>query len=196
MAELPLRRTTQRSGDEPFRQGQVPLDFSVCDFWRWAYSDLLSNRERGILAEYLVARALDASQGVRAEWDAQDVVTPSGLKIEVKSAAYLQTWTQKGLSTISFDVARRRGWDAATDTYAENESRCADVYVFCVLVEKEPRHVDPLDLSQWRFWVVLRGVLDDQLGDQQTMGLSTLERIAGPPVLYDDLPATVVALRK
>lgn len=30
----------------------------VGDFWRWAMSDLLGNRNRGIFAEFLVGKAL------------------------------------------------------------------------------------------------------------------------------------------
>jgi hypothetical protein len=33
------------------------LDATVADFWRWAFSDLRNNTTRGILAEFLVARA-------------------------------------------------------------------------------------------------------------------------------------------
>lgn len=31
---------------------------SVVDFWSWAYSDLLNNTDRGVLAEYIVHSAL------------------------------------------------------------------------------------------------------------------------------------------
>lgn len=31
---------------------------SVVDFWSWAYSDLLNNTDRGVLAEYIVCSAL------------------------------------------------------------------------------------------------------------------------------------------
>jgi len=43
------------------------------------------------LAEYLVATVLGLNQGVRNEWDAYDLETEAGLKIEVKSAAYIQS---------------------------------------------------------------------------------------------------------
>ena len=34
------------------------LDLSVVDFWSWAYSDLLNNTGRGVLAEFIVFSAL------------------------------------------------------------------------------------------------------------------------------------------
>lgn len=34
------------------------LDLSIIDFWSWAYSDLLSNTGRGVLAEFIVYSSL------------------------------------------------------------------------------------------------------------------------------------------
>jgi hypothetical protein len=66
------------------------LDFDLLSFWQWSASDLLSNATRGTVAEYLVARALDADpEGIRDEWAAYDLKTKDGVKVEVKSAAYL-----------------------------------------------------------------------------------------------------------
>ena len=48
--------------------------------------------DRGCLAEFIVASALRLGDGVRDEWGAFDLLTKSGAKIEVKSAAYLQSW--------------------------------------------------------------------------------------------------------
>jgi hypothetical protein len=88
------------------------------DFWQWAYSDFLSNALRGVLAEYIVAQAVGCTHRPRTEWDAYDLKTDSGLKIEVKSAAYLQSWQQKRLSPIRFDIGRKKGWDAETNINA------------------------------------------------------------------------------
>ena len=39
------------------------------DFWRWGTSDLITNTTRGVLVEYIVARALGTcTQGVRGAW--------------------------------------------------------------------------------------------------------------------------------
>jgi hypothetical protein len=40
-----------------FRDADRLLDFDVLSFWQWSWSDLVSNATRGVLAEYLVARA-------------------------------------------------------------------------------------------------------------------------------------------
>lgn len=112
--------------------GAVLTRIEPAAFWRWAYSDFLSNALRGVLAEFIVAQALGGDSRPRTEWDAYDLITKDGLKIEVKSSAYLQSWQQHRPSTIRFDIGLKRGWDAATNVYASEAGRAADVYVFCV----------------------------------------------------------------
>jgi hypothetical protein len=77
---------------------------SVLDFWRWAFSDLRTNIVRGVLAEYLVARAVGDLSPLRKAWDNWDVTTATGIKVEVKSSAYLQSWNQRKLSAITFST--------------------------------------------------------------------------------------------
>jgi len=62
------------------------------EFWKWAFSDFMSNALRGVLAEYIVACAIGCTERLRVECDAYDLVTPDGTRIEVKPSAYLQTW--------------------------------------------------------------------------------------------------------
>lgn len=154
------------------------------NFWRWACSDFLSNALRGVLAEYIVGKALDCVNERRLEWDAYDLVTADGIKIEVKSAAYIQTWNQEKYSEIRFDVAEKRSWSASTNTYSEEAKRSADIYIFCVLEEKDRTKVDPLDLAQWSFFVIPTGVLREKLGPQKTVSLATLEKLGIPHVPY------------
>lgn len=46
------------SGNEDFTLNGQPAGISVTEFWSWAYSDLLNNTGRGVLAEFLVKSAL------------------------------------------------------------------------------------------------------------------------------------------
>ena len=89
--ELPPIPVIRRKGTEPFIGTE---HLRLKHFWEWSASDLMSNATRGILAEFLVAAAIGQSGGVRSEWDAYDLQTTSGLKLEVKSSAYLQSWRQ------------------------------------------------------------------------------------------------------
>lgn len=92
-ADLGPLAITRRSSSEPIRAGGETVG-RLGDFWSWACSDLANNTMRGVLAEYLVATALDAAAGTRTEWDTVDIRTPDKWRVEVKSAAYLQSWAQ------------------------------------------------------------------------------------------------------
>ena len=50
--------TERKSGVEPLHANGTPLGVSLQEFWQWSGSDLISNSQRGILAEFLVAIAL------------------------------------------------------------------------------------------------------------------------------------------
>lgn len=87
-----------------------------------------------MIAEFLVASAIGIpTSGVRDSWAAYDLITADGLKIEVKSAAYLQSWAQKKASAIIFSCPEKRGWNADTGEFAGERTRHADVYVFALL---------------------------------------------------------------
>ena len=80
-----------KTGQEEIHADGEGLGSNLLSFWRWSTSDLVSNVTRGRLAEFIVAKALGIStDGVGNEWDAYDLETKDGVKIEVKSAAYLQ----------------------------------------------------------------------------------------------------------
>lgn len=88
---------------------------TLADFWSWAYSDLLSNVNRCTFAEFLVAAALGLLDTPRVEWDAVDL-RYQGRGIEVRAAAYLQSWHQSHPSAIRFRIANTRAWDTQTNT--------------------------------------------------------------------------------
>jgi hypothetical protein len=183
---------TRKSGRERFRNGSKDLDFDLLSFWQWSASNLLSNATRGIVAEYLVARALDADpEGIRDEWAAYDLRTNGGTKIEVKSAAYLQSWYQSKLSRISFVVPKTRAWNPSTNLLAEQPARQADVYVFALLTHQDKQTVQPLDVSQWVFYVLPTSVLDRRTRSQHSIAMATLCKLCERSVGYHDLRAAV-----
>ncbi len=196
MADTPFPALTiaPRSGSEPFHTAGVPTGFGVLAFWRWAASDLVGNALRGVLAEFLVAQAVGGCENVRAEWDACDLRTVTGLRIEVKSAAYLQSWSQRALSNISFDIAPKRGWDATTNTSALSPCRSSDVYVFALLAHQEKATVDPLDLAQWQFYVVSARRLDATFGTQKRITLKALLRVVPEALPFAELGAALASV--
>ena len=145
-------------------------------FWQWAFSDFLTNSLRGVLAEYIVAQAIECTNKPRVEWDAYDLITDTGVKIEVKSSAYLQSWQQLRPSTIRFDIASKRGWNAETNIYAMESTRAANIYVFCVFMEQDRKRADPLDLTQWFFLVCTTAWLNEHFPAQKSVSLSVLEQ--------------------
>ena len=191
-----------RSGDEPFHTDGVSIGATLLDYWRWSSADLLNNVWRGVLAEFLVARALDVTHEPRVERAGYDLRTRSQVAVEVKSAAYVQAWHQQRPSTIQFDIApRQQVWDPATNTTREfpQPQRPADVYVFCVLGRDDlTARPDPLDVDQWAFYVLGRAFLDRERPVQKTIVLNALRslmrrapRQAAAEVRYDDLRAAI-----
>lgn len=163
-------------------------DSRVRDFWSWTLSDLRANTVRSLLAEFLVAQAVNADSRPRVEWDAYDVLTPDGYKLEVKSGAYLQAWNQAKLSTITFTGLRGRTWSPEAG-YAPEGTYNADAYVFAVLTTTEHSTYDALDLQQWAFWVMPRA---DLAGiNQNSIRLSRIQALVGESVGYPDLAGRI-----
>jgi hypothetical protein len=158
---------------------------TLADFWSWAYSDLLTNVNRSRFAEFLVASALGLLDAPRIEWDAVDL-RYHGKAIEVKSAAYLQSWPHAVPSIIRFDIARKLAWDAATNTYAQERGRPADGYVFCLFAEQDRARADVLNLDAWEFYVLPTERIDREFGEQKSAGLSRIRALC-PPVAYAEL---------
>lgn len=164
-------------------------DLTLGDFWSWAYSDVLNNRNRSIFAEFLVASAFGVLDTPRVEWDAVDL-RYRGKGIEVKSAAYLQSWQQEKLSEVRFGIAKKQGWDARANTYAPEPLRSANCYVFCLYPETDPNKVDVLDVNAWRFYVLATDQIERELGDQKSVGIKGIQAMC-EPVNYDGLQTQI-----
>lgn len=182
------------SGEEPLTNSSKTTNLNLLEFWQWSASDLVSNALRGALAEYIVASAVGCHCGVRAEWDPYDIKTAGGIKIEVKSAAYLQSWSQKKLSKIQFSVRAAYGWDSEFSAFSKLKIRHADIYVFCVLAHKDKLTVDPLNLDQWEFYCITTQCINSKLGNQKTVSLSRLLSLSPLKVNYGGLETTIQAL--
>ena len=144
---------------------------SVVDFWRWAYSDLVGNAERGALAEFIVACALGIQDSERVSWDKYDLLTKEGIAIEVKTSGYLQTWEQVNLSKLIFGISPTYGWDSKTNKYDEAKKRQSDIYVFCVHKHTEQETANPLLISQWDFYLMPTVTLNKKFGCQNQKNL-------------------------
>ena len=182
----PALEIAAKIGDERLHQSGRTLDHQLIHFWRWSSSDLMSNATRGVLAEWIVSRALGIEQTARIEWDAFDLLTRDGNSIEVKSGAYLQSWAQNRLSPIRFDIRPTRL------EYEDGQAkRRAQIYVFCLLAHQDQATIDPLDLNQWEFYLLPTTILNEKLPTQKTLGLSGLRKLAPLEVKFDEIAAGI-----
>ena len=187
MESLDRREATLKTGQERLVYHDKTLDFSLLDFWRWSVSDILSNATRGRFAEFIVATAAKVDlKKIRDEWGAFDLETPDRIKIEVKSAAYVQTWFQRKLSIISFSTKAALYWDSLTSQQSEIASRSADVYVFCLLHHTNKQTCDPLNLDHWTFYVLATQELNNYTRSQHSITLKSLQRLTDA-IEYDKL---------
>ena len=173
--------TKKLEGAETFKNGEGSLLVSadILDYWSWAYSDIVGNTNRGALAEFIVSRAIGSEPAVRNDWAAYDLETPSGIKVEIRSSAYLQSWHQTTASAPSFSIRKAKEGSPETIEFGEERLRHSDVYVFCLLAYKgDKRMLDPLDLSQWGFYVVKTSEIDRIFGERSNISINRVKDLS------------------
>lgn len=163
----------------PFNKLKGLGQLTLADFWSWAYSDLLSNRNRAVLAEFIVGATLAVLDSPRLEWDAVDLIY-QGKTIEVKSAAFLQSWQQDRPSRIVFDISQKISWFASSNTWSKVPVRAADCFVFCLYPETDVTKADILDIVSWQFFVLSKEFIDKKFNDQKSVSLNVLRKISKP----------------
>lgn len=187
----------QLNGNEEFTLGGKNSGITVNEFWSWAYSDLLNNTYRGVLAEFLVEKSLAQNTPprtqMRVDWAPYDLISPTGRRIEVKSAAYLQSWEQDYYSKIIFDIAPHRAWDAKTG-FAPEAKRNSDLYVFCIYTALS-RDESMLNLDLWDFYVLPTSVLNERVPVQKTIGLQSLQKLCPIKANYSELGGIIETIQ-
>ncbi len=173
------------------------LNRSVHDFWRWALSDWTSPATRGMLAEYFV-RCATATDGRPAkDWNYVDIECNDGMTVEVKCSACLQPGKGGKLvrSNPLFSIKQKtyawsnREWDWLPKP--GKPRRWADVYVLCLENETDRLNYDPLDLSQWEFFVIPTFRLDETFGNQNSVSVRRLQQEGFRTVPFDKLKSEI-----
>ena len=141
-------------------------------------SDLLDNANRGLLAEYLVGRALGcAFDHARQSWDDFDLLTPTDVRVEVKTTGRFQSWHVETSDTESrnpsFTGLRGQALTPDRSKYQGNAEVRADVFVFCYHQGRQP-----LCIKEWEFYVV-SGPRIDAL-QQKSIRLSRIRKLTHP----------------
>ena len=143
------------------------------------------NNVRGIFSEWLVAQLLGIGRVSRATWAAYDLTTSGGIRLEVKSAAYLQAWAQERhsqdpvFSGLTGRIKQSAGGRSSTPTYN------ADLYILCLQAECDPELWDALNLDQWRFWIVPRA----RLASNMLTSLSRQALLRSPELFGQEMSA-------
>lgn len=194
--EFPAIPIAPLTGAEHFTDtdAQQPLPITVLDYWRWAAADLIGNINRGILAEYLVATAIGATHEPRDPWAPYDLIDPNGVTIEVKSAAYVQAWDQRKQAPLNFVVKATRTMtgDPVADAIPGRRSK---VWVFAVLHHKDQDTINPLDLTQWTFYVLPTWFLDRRVRSQHSIALKSIRNSEfGEAFAYGQLAEAITTI--
>lgn len=178
MIDLKVIKATPKTGNEYLSVCGQNISYRLIDFWKWSVSDILSNATRGRFAEFIVGTAIGFNPNkLRDEWDAYDLTSEEGIKIEVKSAAYIQCWKQTKFSKISFSIKASKYWSNELGEIDSNPKRHADLYVFCLLKHKEQETIEPLNMDQWGFYVIPTYVLDNYKRSQTSITLNSLRKL-------------------
>jgi len=168
-------------GSERFLVKREELELTMSDFWIWAYSDLSNNIQRSVFAEFVVASALGItnmeSERSRIMWRPYDLLTKQGYRVEVKSAAYIQSWDAKHPDHITFRIAPARIPDETGDYKLDAPlQRNSDLYVFCVYTAMTVDE-SPLDMDLWDFYVLPTHVLNREKATQKTITFPSLLKL-------------------
>ncbi len=184
------------TGKEEFTLYGKKTGLTVMDYWAWSYSDLYDNTMRGVMAEFLVASSLKVTPPdtkVRTNWLPYDVTSPSGRRIEVKSAAYIQSWTPDNIySKIGFDIGKKIAWNGVTS--ASEAKRNCDLYVFCVFTALT-RDISVLNLDYWDFYVLPTSILNEKVPNQKHIALSSLLKLKPTKTDYEGLGSVIESIK-
>ena len=179
------------SGQEPLTTND-DSDLKLLDFWRWSGSCLMDNTQRGVLAEFLVAAALDIHRTPREEWGNIDLELQLGgrsIKIEVKSSSERQSWAGNPSGFHEFDIRRTED----SDGRIKGSRRWADIYVFCILKNRHSViQTDALDTEKWEFLVLPTQTLEKLRAKQKRIRKGPLLEIGAISASYSELAKTIV----
>lgn len=176
-------------GNEDFT-GCRSRKFGIFDFWRYMYSNIYENT--GDIAEFLVAMALGKTEPFKKYGWTQYDLDYEGLRIEVKATQYYQPWrADNNVSEI-----RKFGIGKALTIEGDKispKARNNDIYVFALNGGRIKDNANPLDLNNWRFWVIPTTVINEECREQKTISLQKVKSLSKKEegVTLEKLRATI-----
>ena len=193
MSDESKNKTTDQKPDE-----LQTLSASDSAFWSWFRPGLAENWMRGVVGEYWVAKALELTDEIRRGWKSWDLETDNGIRIEVKTTGYRQSWHKPSdkTATPKFTVPKVRVKADENRDLMPGRYRPAHVYVFCFHKERDTVKLDPLDTSQWEFFVVPTKVLDENVDPNiksPSINMRFLGELCVAPVKFAALKDAILA---
>ena len=171
-------------GNESFLADGKDIHLTMNDFWRWAYSDLNNSTLRSMLAKFIVASSLEittiGAENVHDTGKSYDLLSKDGYRIDVRSAAYIQTLDKERPDQISFSIASAKA--TATGYEANILQRNSDICIFCIY-KGQTMDETPLDLDLWDFYILSAKTLNEKKPALKTITLPSLIQLA--PVWCD-----------
>ncbi len=167
----------QKSGYEYFFNKEIEFNLCIIDFWRWALSNLSGGSTLKMLGEFIVTSALNRDIEMRNEVDVYNLKTENDKKIGVLSASHLQTWSKNGLPNISYTNNPCFKWDDNFPMQSSERLRLVELFVFCLLQHRNEHTLNPVDISQWTFFVIDTNLLQNSLIDKKGIKLSKLKEL-------------------
>ena len=147
-------------------------EWSVLDFWQYAYSDLNSD-PRDMVAEFLVSHSLGLSESInRQDWTVFDILYRNH-QIEVKSTSYFQTWRKDGKVSLKRHFSIRQSQDDKKIV-----ARHSVVYVFCILNGFTREEANALSIDNWDFYVAPTALINEKCGENKTISLGKVQKLS------------------
>lgn len=164
----------------PFVNGGESLGMTMLDFWKYQYSNIYDMQE--YIAEFIVGKALGIDEPMnRNGWTSYDI-DYDGIRIEVKETGYYYSWQYDGQISQrrSFDIHQAKGKGGASP------ERQNDIYVFCLNTGTDEETSNPLDMSNWEFYVIPTHIINDKCQSQKSISLGRVSKLA-PLTRYEEL---------
>jgi hypothetical protein len=168
---------------------------TVLDFWRWSFSDLCDDALKGQFTEWLVTLLLGIPCKRHLHWENTDFETETGVRIEVKSSSYWQSWKLWGNGgkprpvRVSGKMEELRisfaGLKVRDNTQGSLPEFRSDLYIFAFQAQRDPRLWNALDLGQWEFYMLTKAEMKS-IGSGK-ISLSTVRSKAGAPMTASEL---------
>ena len=165
------------NGTEKFQFNDKDLDFGIIDFWKSKYSNIYNMQE--VIAEFIVEKALGLKESQNTNyWTLYDILY-RGYRIEIKETSYYHPWNENG----KISNQRMFGISKANSSYESSETenkfeRQNDIYVFCLNTGTTKEMSNPMNLNNWRFYIIPTSIINKECGDNKKISLGRVRKLA------------------